>query len=190
MSALSTLLVAAVVALAVLLVGVRAVGLTPYAVLSGSMEPTYHVGSLIYVRRIDAQDIQVGTPLTFRVSGSEMVATHRVYEVTAEDGETLYVTKGDANDMPDPPVRYDSVVGTPVFSIPYLGYFSSWLQSGAGVIAGATLAALLLLSMLIAELFPEEKSTQPLSQGEGSPESMQPGAAAPAVPQAETPRNT
>ena len=43
-NALSTLVVIAVVFLAVALVGVRLVGLTPYAVLSGSMEPTYHVG--------------------------------------------------------------------------------------------------------------------------------------------------
>ena len=45
----STVLVAAVVLLAVLLVGVRLFGLQVYTVLSGSMEPAYPVGSLIYV---------------------------------------------------------------------------------------------------------------------------------------------
>ena len=88
MSMLSTLVVIVMVALAILLVGVRAVGLTPYTVLSGSMEPTYHVGSLIYVRAIDAQDIEVGTPLTFRATGGAMVATHRVNELVTIDGET------------------------------------------------------------------------------------------------------
>ena len=43
----TTLLVAVIVLLAVLLVGVRLIGLEPYTVLSGSMEPTYHTGSLI-----------------------------------------------------------------------------------------------------------------------------------------------
>lgn len=47
---ISSILVAAVVLLAVALVGVRIVGLQPYVVLSGSMEPTYPVGSLIYVK--------------------------------------------------------------------------------------------------------------------------------------------
>lgn len=165
-SAVSTLLVTVMVALAVLLVGVRVVGITPYTVLSGSMEPTYHVGSLIYVRKISAEDIGVGTPLTFTVSGGSMVATHRVHELTEIDGETCYITKGDANDMPDPPVRYANVIGTPVFSIPLLGYFSTWLQSGAGVIAGIALAAMLLLSLLLTELLPgAEKSTQPPPEG-------------------------
>ena len=49
----STILVALIVILALLLGGVRLVGLRPFAVLSGSMEPAYHVGSLIYVRSCD-----------------------------------------------------------------------------------------------------------------------------------------
>ena len=49
-SAVSTVVVALAVILALLLVGVRLVGLRPMCVLSGSMEPTYHTGSLIYVR--------------------------------------------------------------------------------------------------------------------------------------------
>jgi signal peptidase len=167
LSAISTLLVITVVALAILLVGVRLVGLTPYTVLSGSMEPAYHVGSLIYVRPIDAQDIEVGTPLTFTVSDGSLVATHRVVEIITENGETLYITKGDANDVTDPPLKYSRVIGSPVFSIPFLGYFSTWLQSGAGVIAGIALAAMLLLTSLLTELLPSDgKPAQPLPEVE------------------------
>ena len=156
------LLTVVMVALTILLVGVRVIGLTPYTVLSGSMEPTYRVGSLIYVRQIDEADITVGIPLTFKVGGGTMVATHRVVEITEQNGSVAYITKGDANDVTDPPVKYASVVGTPVFSIPYLGYFSSWLQSEAGAIAGIALAAMLLLSALLMELLPKAKEpTQP-----------------------------
>lgn len=173
---MSGMVVAVMVALAVLLVGVRVIGLTPYTVLSGSMEPTYRVGSLIYVREIDASDIEVGTPITFTVSGGAMVATHRVHELTVIDGETQYITKGDANDVVDPPVRYENVIGSPVFSIPYLGYFSSWLQSGAGVIAGIALAAVLLLTTLLTELLPSaEKPTQSSNtQAQGAPNLVDP----------------
>ncbi len=175
LSAISTLLVITVVALAILLVGVRLVGLTPYTVLSGSMEPTYHVGSLIYVRQIDEEDIEVGTPITFRVSDGALVATHRVHEIIAEDGERLYITKGDANDVTDPPLKYGNVVGSPVFSIPFLGYFSTWLQSGAGVIAGIALAAMLLLSTLLTELLPGDgKPAQPLPEAEAPADAHDP----------------
>ncbi|MGN0754858.1 MAG: signal peptidase I [Aristaeellaceae bacterium] len=153
----STLLLTVMVALAVLLVGVRVVGLTPYTVLSGSMVPTYPVGAMIYVRAVAPQDIRVGTPLTFTLPGGT-VATHRVHELVTVNGETQYITKGDANDTLDPPVSIDRVIGTPVFSIPLLGYLSAWLQTGAGTGSCIVLVAVLLLVQLLPK---GSKSTQP-----------------------------
>ena len=82
---LSTAFVAAVVLLAVLLAGVRLVGLTPYTVLSGSMEPTYHVGSVIYAKSVDPTTLKEGDPLTYRMGGDAIV-THRIVEVLEEGG--------------------------------------------------------------------------------------------------------
>ena len=62
---ISTILVALVVLLALLLVGARVVGLQVFTVLSGSMEPTYHTGSLIYVKKVDPYTIEEGQPITF-----------------------------------------------------------------------------------------------------------------------------
>lgn len=47
----SSVVVALVMLLALLLVGARVIGLQVFTVLSGSMEPAYHTGSLIYVKR-------------------------------------------------------------------------------------------------------------------------------------------
>ena len=62
---ISSILVALVVILALLLVGARIVGLQVFTVLSGSMEPTYHTGSLIYVKKVDPYTIKEGQPITF-----------------------------------------------------------------------------------------------------------------------------
>ena len=61
----STILVVIVVIFAVLLAGVRLIGLHPYTVLSGSMEPTYRTGSLIYVKEAKPEEIEVGQAITF-----------------------------------------------------------------------------------------------------------------------------
>ena len=53
----STVIVAIVVLIAVFLMGSRLVGLNVYNVISGSMEPTYSVGDLIYVKSIDYEDV-------------------------------------------------------------------------------------------------------------------------------------
>ena len=55
---LSILAVFTVVILAVLLVSTKLIGLTPYTVLSGSMEPEYHVGSVIYVTKVEPEELK------------------------------------------------------------------------------------------------------------------------------------
>lgn len=157
----STVLVALVVALAIALVGVRLVGLKPFAVLSGSMEPTYHVGSLIYVKSVDYKQLQPGDPITFMIS-QDTVATHRITEVLVdeEDPDTIrYFTKGDANDTPDgSSVHYKNVIGKPVFSIPYLGYVSNYIQKPPGMYAAIAVGALLILLVFLPDVFaPEEE---------------------------------
>ena len=81
----TTVLVIIAVVLALLLVGARLIGLQVYYVQSGSMEPTYHVGSLIYVKKTDPADVRPGDVITFVLKskddgGRYMTATHRVIE--------------------------------------------------------------------------------------------------------------
>ncbi|MGL4284256.1 hypothetical protein [Eubacterium aggregans] len=50
----TTIILILLVGLAAIMMLPRLLGMTPLAVLSGSMEPTYHVGSLIFVKDSDA----------------------------------------------------------------------------------------------------------------------------------------
>ena len=156
---LTTLLVTVVVLLALALVGVRLVGLQPYIVLSGSMEPTYHVGSLVYVKKVDYKQLQVGDPITYMIS-QDTVVTHRIIEVLVdeEDPNTLrYFTKGDANDAPDgTSVHYKNIIGKPVFSLPYLGYVSNYIQHPPGMYLAIAAGAILMLLVFLPDLFEED----------------------------------
>ena len=128
----SSVLVVLVVLIAALLVGARLVGLNVYTVISGSMEPTYSVGDLIYVKKVNPQTVKVGDPITFVMNEDLVVATHRVVEV--DIAQQHYITKGDANDVPDAkPVHFNNLIGKPVFAIPLLGYVSDWVQNPPGV---------------------------------------------------------
>ena len=157
---ISSILVAAVVLLAVALVGVRIVGLQPYVVLSGSMEPTYSVGSLIYVKSTDYKQLKVGDPITFLVS-EDTVATHRIIEglPDEDDPNTIrYFTQGDANDAPDgSSVHYKNIIGKPVFSIPYLGYVSNYIQAPPGKYVAISGCALLMLLVFLPDIFVKDE---------------------------------
>ena len=133
--AVTTVLVALVVVLAVLLVGVRVVGIQVFTVLSGSMEPTYHTGSLIYVKEVDPFQLEADDVITFMLD-ENTVATHRIVEVVPDEEDPTVVrfrTKGDANDAVDGGlVHYKNVIGSPVFTIPKLGYVANYIQNPPG----------------------------------------------------------
>ena len=159
----SGLLVAAAVLLAVALVGVRLVGLKPFVVLSGSMEPTYHVGSLIYVKSVDYKELEVGDPITFMISENTVV-THRIIEVLPdeEDPEIIrFFTQGDANDVPDgASVHYKNIIGKPVFSVPYLGYVSNYIQNPPGMYVAIAACAVLLILVFLPDIFCDDEEEE------------------------------
>ena len=157
---ITTLLVIAVVLMAVLLVGVRVAGLRVYAVLSGSMEPAYHVGSLIYVKEVDPFTLEEGDVITFMLN-ENTVATHRIFEVVPDEEDKTVVrfaTKGDANSIPDGSlVHYKNVIGTPVFTIPYLGYLASFIQNPPGTYYAIAIAIVIVLLAFVPDLFDDDE---------------------------------
>lgn len=158
-------LVALVVILALLLVGVRLFGMQVFTVLSGSMEPVYHVGSLIYVKETDPMTLQPGDVITFMLD-EDTVATHRIVDVIPDEEDPSVIrfqTKGDANDAVDGSlVHYKNVLGTPVFTIPKLGYLASYIQNPPGTYVAISAGAVLLALVFLPDLFggdekPEKK---------------------------------
>ncbi len=160
-SIVSTLLVLLMLALCMTVVVPRIFGMRPFAVLSGSMEPAYGVGSLIYVKPTPAEQIKVGDPITFVLNKDLVVATHRVVRI---EGEYFY-TKGDANEAEDiSPVYSKNLIGKPVICIPYMGYVSAFINTKQGKIITATvfiaLAILVFLPDLFAKLEQKEQTRQ------------------------------
>ena len=152
---ISSILVALVVLLALLLVGARVVGLQVFTVLSGSMEPTYHTGSLIYVKKVDPYTIKEGQPITFMLD-ENTVATHRVVGIVPDEEDPTVIrfrTKGDANDAVDgAPVHFKNLIGKPVFCIPKLGYLSNFLTLPPGMYVGWSVIGVLLVLLFTPEL--------------------------------------
>lgn len=151
----SSILVGVVVLFAVLLIGVRMFGVQVYSVVSGSMEPEYPVGSLIYVKDINPSEIEVNDVITY-VLPSETPSTHRVVRIDEEN--QLFYTKGDANETEDgAPVHFKNLIGTPVFKIPYLGYVAYYIQHPPGMYIAIAAGAVLLILVFLPDLFKKDK---------------------------------
>ena len=147
---LSTIILVVLVAFAGMLFVPRIFGIEPLVVLSGSMEPTYHVGSVVYCNKnVDKDNIKAGDAITFRIS-EEAVVTHRVVKV---NGDGTFVTKGDANNTDDgAPVNKANVIGVEVFTIPYIGYIAKNITSKTGIILLVTLILVILLLTFLPDI--------------------------------------
>lgn len=154
-NAASTIIVVLVVIFAVLLVGVRLFGIQVFSVISGSMEPEYHVGSLIYVKDVDPSEIKVGDVITY-VLPNETPSTHRVIRIDTE--KQRFYTKGDANDTADgAPVHFKNLIGIPIFKIPYLGYAAYFIQHPPGMYIAVAAGAILLILVFLPAFSKREK---------------------------------
>lgn len=145
---LSLLITIVIVVLASLFVAPKIFGYSPTAVLSGSMEPLYPVGSLIFVKNIDPTTIVKDDIITFSMGEGNTAVTHRV--ISVNDDQT-FQTKGDANNVEDgTPVTYQRVIGKASgFAIPMLGYIAVYMNTSLGyMIIGAFILILLILSFI------------------------------------------
>jgi len=109
-----------------------------YVVTSGSMEPLYPTGSLIYVKKVQPEEIVVNDSITFYMENSKIIATHQVYEIDKENKS--FKTQGinnkdeDGNIIHDAtPVQYASLIGKPVLCIKYLGYINRLITTPPGM---------------------------------------------------------
>lgn len=130
-------------------------GLHPMVVLSGSMEPTYPVGSVVYYRNCRFEDLQVGDAITFQAGDS--LVTHRITTVNGISRNVI--TKGDNNETEDPsPVEADSIKGkTANFKIPFAGFFVQFCKSPPILIG---IAFILIADYLLGELLSKDSKKE------------------------------
>ncbi|WP_458459139.1 class B sortase [Pseudobutyrivibrio sp.] len=104
-------------------------GVQAFNVISGSMEPTISVGSIVYVRNVEFEELSQGDVIAFESGAS--VVTHRIVEINKED--KLITTKGDANNTEDfNPVFYTNVIGRMIAHFPIYGTIVAWLTDTVG----------------------------------------------------------
>ncbi|MDO8750568.1 MAG: signal peptidase I [Dehalococcoidia bacterium] len=98
-------------------------GFYPMVVLSGSMEPTIHVGDIAVVRKQDPYAFQIGDVVTYSTAGGNI--THRIVGLDVTPQGPFFLMRGDANLTADPrAIPAQAIVGKVVYRVPRLGFLS------------------------------------------------------------------
>jgi len=128
-------------------------------VMSGSMEPTIGVGSVVVVR--PSQEYKVGDVITYISHGakdSNDTTTHRIYEIKQQDGVKTYITKGDFNETPDMrPVDKEKISGKVVLKVPYIGYLLGYIKTLPGLVLLIIVPATIIIYEEVRKLKAEAK---------------------------------
>lgn len=151
-------------------------GYTMYEVLSGSMEPGIHTGSVIFDKPgVDAKSLKAGDVITFKAADDpKTLITHRIIEVEIQDGAPAFRTKGDANNAPDSGfVRASNVVAQySNITIPYLGYYLNFMKSKMGIILLVIVPGALLILVTMIGLFREILKLENNNKAEATKDSV------------------
>lgn len=103
------------------------VGAKPITVLSGSMEPTFSAGDVIWVDT-DKSSVEIGAIVVFHPEAySNDLITHRVIATNTGSKKT-YTTQGDANNSADDPIVEDQIVGVVKSPTTFIGLDSGFMS--------------------------------------------------------------
>ncbi len=133
-----------VVFLGLVLLDVPGLDLDLLVVKSGSMEPAIRTGSLVLIDQ--AGSYEVGDIVTYQRNNYATPVTHRIIEKSDDDqGEPIYITKGDANETRDiEPVPKSMILGQVRFSVPFLGYVVGFARTWYGFVLLIIIPALVI----------------------------------------------
>lgn len=127
-------------------------GMQSMVVLSGSMEPTLHVGDIAVVRKVDPYSLKLGDVITYATGGK--LITHRIVGINMTASGPTFTMEGDANNTTDPaPVKTSQVRGKVAYRIPRLGYLVSFASSPLGAGVMILLPALVLIYLTVQQRF-------------------------------------
>lgn len=123
----------------------------PLIVLSDSMYPDIKTGDMIFCKRIDPDDVEVGDTISFYdpSSKSSAIVTHRVEEIIEENGVRYFKTKGINNNTADRVAVSETKVIAEYHGarIPWVGSIAMFMQSPAGLVVCVVVPIVLLIGI-------------------------------------------
>lgn len=124
---------------------------------SGSMEPAIMTGSLVVI--VPATEYKIGEVVTFKSPSADIPTTHRIIDATFESGNTIFTTKGDANEEADSvAVMVKDVIGRVVITVPYVGFILDFARQPIGFSLLILLPALMIICAEIEKVWIEIKA--------------------------------
>lgn len=130
-----------------------------YYVLTESMEPEINAGEMIIGQKTEPADLKIGDVITYKGevgAVKDKIITHKIVEIN----DDIFITKGIANEIADPPINSSQIMSKYVGTVPVVGEIFSIINTKYGFIFLIVTPLLLLILneiSIIVKAFKENK---------------------------------
>ena len=94
------------------------------------MEDEYSVGNILIAKSVPEKDLKVGDDVTYLGKSGQVkgiIITHQIIKIEEENGVKYYTTKGIANEIADPRIKYDQIYGKIVYKTVILSFLGEFM---------------------------------------------------------------
>lgn len=109
-------------------------GIKPFIVLTGSMEPIIKAGDLVLVKEVNENELKINDIIAFRYTKEDEALIHRIVGIEEYEGKTFFTTKGDNNQTEDKlNIEYKNIEGIYSFRIGKIGEIAMFIRTKQGI---------------------------------------------------------
>ena len=107
-------------------------GYRMFNVATESMIPKYEVGDILIAKEISPEELKIGDDVAYigkEGSFNDRIVTHQIIEKNKEDNKYIFLTKGIANDIADPKIGEEQILGKIIYKAKLLSLFGKAIQN-------------------------------------------------------------
>lgn len=134
-------------------------GVRIFMIVSESMKDEYEIGDILVSKKVPVEEINIGDNVTYRgekMQLKDLVITHKVVEKRQMGDETYFVTRGLANNVSDPEIRYDQIYGKVIYKTIFLSSIAKLMSNQLTYYVLFTLVALIISIEIVSAIFTKD----------------------------------
>ena len=142
-------------------------GYSIYTIISPSMAPEYNVFDMIVAQKTDTDTLKKGDVIVYMGEVDDFkdkIVTHRIDKVYS--GHKKFVTKGDANDYPDPEITAEQIMGKVSKKLVILSFLSHIVNNIYGFYFIVFVPIVVIIFIEVMESINERKELKALKEKE------------------------
>ena len=135
-------------------------GISIYTIITQSMEPKYNVGDMVFSKKVDTSTLKVGDDVVYMGKEGDFsgkIVTHQIIKIEVINNVKYYHTKGINNNVEDPRITSDQIMGKVFMKGRILSLISKIINNEYGFYFVIFVPFVLLVSMEIIDIVEEKK---------------------------------